>query len=92
MSNDVSARTTLIAQRKLARSPRTDASSPRIPCFPLRSAPVCARLQTSDTLLVESYLAARADLEAMEVVHYQTKAPPRTLRAPPRLLERYGRR
>ncbi|XP_003370886.1 conserved hypothetical protein, partial [Trichinella spiralis] len=49
-----------------SRSPRIDASSLHTPAFPLRSAPVCARRQASDVLLVENYLAARADLEAME--------------------------
>ncbi|XP_003369676.1 hypothetical protein Tsp_05084 [Trichinella spiralis] len=77
-----------------SRTPRTDASSLRIPAFPSRSAPVCARLQASDTLFVENYSAARADLEAMEVgphiVRHQTKAPPRTLQAPPRLVELFG--
>ncbi|KRX18446.1 hypothetical protein T07_2165 [Trichinella nelsoni] len=79
-----------------SRFPRTDASSLRIRAFPPRSAPVCARLQASDALFVENYSAARADLEDMEVrphiVPHQTKAPPRTLQAPPRLVERFGRR
>ncbi|KRY50929.1 hypothetical protein T03_16072 [Trichinella britovi] len=79
-----------------SRSPRIDASSLHTPAFPLRSAPVCARLQASDALLVENYSAARADLEGMEVgphiVRHQTKAPPRTLQAPPHLVERFRRR
>ncbi|KRX36650.1 hypothetical protein T05_11979 [Trichinella murrelli] len=64
-----------------SRSPRIDASSLHTPAFPLRSAPVCARRQASDALLVENYLAARADLGVREdgprIVRRQTKAPPR---------------
>ncbi|KRX61919.1 hypothetical protein T09_6401 [Trichinella sp. T9] len=72
-----------------SRSPRIDALSLHTPASPLRSAPVCARRQASDALLVENYSAARADLGAMEygphIVRHKTKAPPRTFGAPPRL-------
>ncbi|KRX77789.1 hypothetical protein T06_7842 [Trichinella sp. T6] len=77
-----------------SHSPRIDASSLHTPAFPLRSAPVCARRQASDVLLVENYLVARADLEAMEggphIVRHQRKAPPRTFGAPPGLVELFG--